>query len=119
MMIARVTSGTLDDAQTSGVNAIIDDVERLVDRLETDLQFSPLGFASELDSASDALKAAKVVTTYEIESKEHYFGVDFVLSGTTAIQSIFGSTQEWTKGDVDSALGKVGEKFAPSERDSD
>jgi hypothetical protein len=111
MMIASVACGVLTDSTKEYSAAILKRVEQLADSLEGVRFCISEGFATDLKSAFESYTSEKIITSFRIEWNEHSFGVDFVLLGSSATQSIFGSTQEWTKKEIDEVLGAQGEEI--------
>jgi hypothetical protein len=108
--MVHASSGTPTDLEEKEASWISTCVNELVDGLGDDVRELPAGFFDGLDKLFETLQSGNVITVYEIESNDRYFRVDYILSGMAIAQSICGSTYEWTKADIDEALGKVGEE---------
>jgi hypothetical protein len=110
VIVVHASARMLTDLQKKEDGWITTCVNELVDRFDNDVRELPEGFFADLEKLFTTLEVEGVITVYGIESSERYFRVDYILSGTAIAQSICGSAYEWTKADIDEALGMVGEE---------
>lgn len=118
-MIAHFIASSLTAWQKQTNCWIAARVDDLMQQLENGIHRLPPDFYRDLKAVFEAPELEGLVDSFEIECTEAYFGVDYVLSGTTMVQSIIGALHEMTKAEIDEALGITGELVQHDESTGD
>jgi hypothetical protein len=108
VLIGHAFHRSITEAQKQDLDAIYEIVQLLADKIGKDVECFSAGFPKDLEDLFDSFKAQGLISSFILEHNEHYFGVDFVLSGAVKAQSIFGSLVEMTIEEVDEILGVTG-----------